>query len=77
MNRSLCSTLCQGADEKLRPADALGLGALLFIEPSLKPSVIGPPLVSLGEDGQLDKPSWRHLKGLKIIDAALMFMGLG
>ena len=54
----------------------LALVALLFIEPSLKPSVIGPPLVSLGEDGQLDKPAW-HLKGLKIIDAALMFMGLG
>jgi hypothetical protein len=41
------------------------------------PSVIGPPLVSLGEDGQIDKPAWRHLNGLKIIDAALMFMGLG
>jgi hypothetical protein len=61
----------------LRPADALGLGALLFIEPPLKPSVIGPPLVNLGEDGSLISPRGVNLKGLKIIDAALMFMGLG
>ena len=71
---SIPDALCHSDSEQSRRPRR----AFLFIEPPLRP-LVGhrPPLVSLGEDGQLDKPAWRHLKGLKIVDAALMLMRLG